>query len=165
MSKDFGIPPTLFHAKQIEFRRKHEKVHKTEELWLSDEQPENEELSNEIVDMFNKKILGFKQDYIDETEDITTEGNKKEKPGNAQNLETPIIDTPLDFSKIKFSELFRQDCEHFFMDFEKVSESDCQTCKLVFDYTQICQHQDFEKISSADTFTKLKDELSKQATV
>jgi hypothetical protein len=33
--------------------------------------------------MFNKKILGYKQDYIDETEDMTHEKKGKEKPGNA----------------------------------------------------------------------------------
>jgi hypothetical protein len=36
-----------------------------------------------VVEMFNKKILGYKQDYIDETEDITHEKKGKEKPGNA----------------------------------------------------------------------------------
>lgn len=120
---------------------------------MSDEQPDDDEdLSQEVVDMFNKKILGYKQDYIEETEDMTHEKKGKEKPGNAQNLETPKIDMPLDFMKIKFSELIHDDKEHFFMDQTKLAEVECPTCKLIFDYTQICPHQDIKSKEHKDSW-------------
>lgn len=88
-----------------------------------------------MVEMFQKKILGYKQDYIDETEDMTHENKGKEKPGNAQSLEAPKIDVPLDFARIKMTELLQADKEHFFVDLSILDSIDCQSCKLVFDYT------------------------------
>lgn len=46
----------------------------------------------------------------------------------------------MDFSKIKIKEILKADREHYFMDTKKMNNIDCQTCKLIYDYTVICSH-------------------------
>jgi len=85
MAKEFGIPAALFKAKTAEFRKKHEIIVASEQVVLSDEQIEEEDLlSEEVTELFNSKILGYQKDYYDVQGDVTTEKKKKkEKPGNA----------------------------------------------------------------------------------
>lgn len=84
MSKELGIPSTLYSAKANELRRKHEEIVSCDQVWLSDEMPENENMDSEVTELFNSKVLGYEKDFTDETVDITTEKKKnKEKPGNA----------------------------------------------------------------------------------
>lgn len=94
---------------------------------------------------------------------MTHEKKGKEKPGNAQHLETPKIDMPLDFMKIKFSELIHDDKEHYFMDQTKLAEVECSTCKLIFDYTQICPHQDIKSKEHKDSWQTLRNEIQRQS--
>jgi hypothetical protein len=71
---------------------------------------------------------------------VTTEKKKKkEKPGNAQNLETPKVVEPLDFIKVKVKDILLPEHEHYFMDQSSV-QIDCLTCKLLLDYTFVCTH-------------------------
>ena len=73
-------------------------------------------------------------------ENVTTQKKKhKEKPGNAQNLETPKVIEPLDFTKVKVNELMLPDHEHYFMN-QAGMNIDCQTCTLLLDYTTVCSH-------------------------
>ena len=43
MAKDFNIPDDLFHAKQKEFRNKHQKNKTIMQVGMSDEEPDNED--------------------------------------------------------------------------------------------------------------------------
>ena len=65
---------------------------------------------------------------------------KKEKPGNAQHLESPRIVQPLDFSKIKVSYIFKDECEHYMIKPKKMEKIECRTCSLLYDYTHVCKH-------------------------
>ena len=77
---------------------------------LSDENDYDptDNLSDDQIELLNQKILGYKKDYIDEATDVS---KVKEKPGNAQNLETPRIVTPMDFHKVKVSDIFKDNRE------------------------------------------------------
>ena len=108
---------------------------------LSDENDEDEAFSDQERDLFNQKILGYQKDYTDEIVDIEHEKQKsKEKPGNSQSVEAPKVVVPLDMSKLKMADIFKPDREHYLMDQSKLSKIDCQTCKLIYDYTKICPH-------------------------
>lgn len=138
MAKELGIPPQMYHVKAREFRRRHQEILDAEFIELSDEGDDPPEFSQEDVELYNQKLLGYQKDYSDQIEDIQTEGKKKpskEKPGNAQNQEAPRFVTPLEFTKLKVSELFKEDREHFFMDQNQFQKVDCQTCKLINDYS------------------------------
>jgi len=43
MAKEFGIPAPLFVAKTSEFRKKHEVIVASDQVWLSDEQFEEDD--------------------------------------------------------------------------------------------------------------------------
>lgn len=119
---------------------------------MSDECPdEDEDLNAEAAEQFNAKILGFQKDYIDEAEEI--QANKK----TAKNVPTVL----LDFTKLKINELLQRDKEHYFMN-QKLFEVDCPTCKLIFDYTQICQHAPgSEHKSDSNLLENLQQNISK----
>ena len=59
----------------------------------------------------------------------------KEKPGNAQNMETPRIVTPIEFHKVKVQEIFKDEREQYVMNLDILENIDCKTCKLIYDYT------------------------------
>jgi len=141
MGKELGIPASLYMQKSSQLRSQHQQIVDCDQVWLSDEVLANDDmLDPEVTDLFNTKVLGYEKDYTDVQEDVTKESSKKEKPGNSQNHEVPGVVTPLDFSKIKFSEIFKADREHYFMDQSIFPNVDCSTCLLIADYTKVCPH-------------------------
>lgn len=49
------------------------------------------------------------------------------------------------------------------MDQSLLDSFDCQTCKLVYDFTQICGHKDIETHDQEKIWNELKQEAAKQA--
>jgi hypothetical protein len=64
---------------------------------------------------------------------------------------------PLDFTLIKVADLFKNDREHYFMDRESLDQVECQTCKLINDYTKVCPHETLSGQESLEQWNGLQD--------
>ena len=88
----------------------------------------------------------------DELEESEGEGAERqvtrEKPGNAQFLETPRVSQQIDFRIINEEDVFGKKRETYRMKMEKLSLLDCQLCQLLYDYTTTCQH--FSQLNQSD---------------
>jgi hypothetical protein len=81
------------------------------------------------------------EDSSDVEPEPVIEEPSSEMPGNAQFLETPSVTMPIDFSGLSYEGLFGKRREVYKMNPRKLNDLiDCQFCKLIFDYTEVCKH-------------------------
>jgi len=62
-------------------------------------------------------------------------------------------------SKLKISDLFKPDREHYIMDKNKLSKIDCNTCKIIYDYTKICPHQTDATSNQLESWNELQEQM------
>ena len=81
MAKEAGIPPALFKEKSADFRQKHYEKLENEMILLSEEEFEEETLSQTEIEFINQRVLGYreKQNYEPMTEEKMAEMQKKEE--------------------------------------------------------------------------------------
>lgn len=60
-------------------------------------------------------------------------------------------------------DLMKTDREHFFMDLNLLNKTECQTCKMVFDYTSVCKHTEAENKDYEQMWAQLKQETIVQS--
>lgn len=129
------MPVKLFKAKKHEMRQQHNAILDSQVMYLSDEIDTCESLNDKQVKLLGEKLLGYQKDYFhvsdDDAEGQAPEPKKKKDKSAAESIK------PLDFTLINSVDLFNDGQEFYIMQQKKLEKVDCQTCKLIYDYTNI----------------------------
>ena len=111
-------------------------------------------LTRKQRDFINQRVLGFDRDLMqgvdsaEEQDEGSGDDENKIQVGGASvpNAKSLSHVHPLDFSKVSVSEMFREDCEHYFIKPKKATKIDCRTCRLMYDFTNVCKHMRDQEI-------------------